>query len=211
MKKFLNLKKSRKMDKLARELAKDEDGMAAIEAAFILPVMLLLLFGLLDITDGLSASRKVTITANTLGDIVSQEPGTTNPASLDGIFTAASQTMVPFNTAAIGLEVFTFRNSLTHFWEHRSGTSCGNAPTITNDQRTDLMAQGNDLIITRACYQFSYMLSFLVNSTKHSGENTSGIRLGWHEGGRTFTMQEQMTLRPRRSLQLDCPDCVHPS
>jgi len=178
--------------KAARRLHHDDRGIAAIEMAFIFPVMIVMLIGLVDVTDGLSTSRKVTITANTLGDLISQEPGTTTQANINGIFVGATQTMVPFDGSSLGLEIFNFRKIGTNApklnWEHRSGTNCGSAPAVTADMST-LMTQGNDLIISRTCYNFSYILGNLF------------------PGNTSFTMQEEMTLRPRKSLQLDCTDC----
>ncbi len=173
-------------------LKRDDSGMAAIEMAFIFPVMIIMLVGLIDVTDGMSANRKVTITANTLGDLVSQEPGTTTKANLDGIFTAAIETMVPYDGSGVGLEIFTFRkvgaNAPAIEWQYRQGASCGAVPGVTADM-DDLMSQGNDLIISRTCYDFSYILGTLFT------------------GNENFTMTDEMTLRPRKSLQLDCTDC----
>ena len=180
------------IDKTASKLHRDERGIAAIEMAFIFPVMIVLLIGLVDVTDGMSASRKVTITANTLGDLISQEPGTTDQANLDGIFAGATQTMIPFDGSSLGLEIFNFRkignNAPKLNWQHRAGTNCGAIPAVTADMST-LMTQGNDLIISRACYNFSYILGNLF------------------PGKTSFAMKEAMTLRPRKSLQLDCTDC----
>lgn len=181
-----------KLIRLAKTLKHNESGMAAIEMAFIFPAMLIMLVGLVDVTDGLSANRKVTITANTLGDLISQEPGTTTKASIDGIFAGAIETMVPYDGSSVGLEVFTFRkngsNAPALEWQHRSGTNCGAAPSVTADM-DDLMSQGNDLIISRTCYNFSYILGNLFS------------------GSTSFMMKDEMTLRPRKSLQLDCTNC----
>ena len=176
----------------AGKLQRNDSGMAAIEMAFIFPVMVTMLVGLVDVTDGLSANRKVTITANTLGDLISQEPGTTTKANINGIFDAAQQTMVPYDGSSVGLEVFDFRKkpgkSPKLEWQHRKGTNCGSVPPVTADM-TKLMAQGNDLIISRTCYNFHYILG------------------GLFSGNTSFKMTDEMTLRPRKSLQLDCSNC----
>lgn len=178
--------------KTARRFKRDDSGVAAIEMAFIFPVMVMMLVGLVDVTDGMSANRKVTITANTLGDLISQEPGTTTKVNLDGIFAGAIETMVPYDGSAVGLEVFTFRkigaNAPKLEWQYRKGTNCGAPPAVSSDM-TDLMAQGNDLIISRTCYNFSYILGNLFS------------------GNTSFKMTDEMTLRPRKSLQLDCSNC----
>ena len=186
-------KSSQKCRSLTQKFKRDDSGMAAIEMAFIFPVMIIMLVGLVDVTDGLSANRKVTITANTLGDLVSQEPGTTDKSNLNGIFAAAIQTMVPYDGATVGLEIFDYRilpsaSKPTLNWEHRSGTNCGAAPAVTDDMAA-LTSQGNDLIISRTCYNFSYILGSLFS------------------GATSFKMTDEMTLRPRKSLQLECSDC----
>ncbi|WP_371396129.1 TadE/TadG family type IV pilus assembly protein [Fretibacter rubidus] len=50
----------------------DTQGVAAIEFAFIAPVMLVMYFGLLEISMAVSADRKVSHSANVVGDLVTQ-------------------------------------------------------------------------------------------------------------------------------------------
>jgi Flp pilus assembly protein TadG len=73
-------------------------GVAAIEAALILPVMLMIYFGLLDLTTVLSANRRVTQMASTLADLVTQSPGTTTKAELAGFYRASTAIMDPYST-----------------------------------------------------------------------------------------------------------------
>lgn len=180
------------LKKRYRKFVGDKRGVAAIEMAFIFPVMISMLVGLVDVTDGLSASRKVTITANTVGDLVTQENGTTNQANLDGIFAGALETMAPFNGATVGIAVYNYRldddDDPQLEWQHSQGPSCGAPPTPTPAMAA-LMSQGNDLIISRACYNYTYVIGKLFTTTP------------------TIAMNEEMTLRPRKSLQLECTDC----
>lgn len=54
-------------------LKKDEEGVAAIEFAFIAPVMLLIYFGLVEISLLVEADRNVTQAASLIGDLTAQE------------------------------------------------------------------------------------------------------------------------------------------
>jgi Flp pilus assembly protein TadG len=86
-------------------------GVAGIEAAFILPVMLLIYFGLLDLTTMLSANRRVTQMASTLADLVTQSTGTTSKAQLAGFYRASTAIMDPYSTNDLTLEIFGYRRN----------------------------------------------------------------------------------------------------
>ena len=51
--------------------------------------MLVLYFGLVDVTNLLSANRRVTLTSSTIADLVTQASGNVSSADLDGFFNAA--------------------------------------------------------------------------------------------------------------------------
>ena len=172
---------------------RDKSGVAAVEMAFIFPVMVTLFFGMIDLTEALSANRKVTLTANTLGDLVTQEAGTIDKATMDGIFQGAVEIMRPYNAQDVGLEFYTFTkdsdDNIVLSWQYKKagGPSCGAAPS-PNAQMEQLMAGGNDVVVSRACYQFSYILGRLFANKK-------------------INFKEELTIRPRQSLTLTCDDC----
>src|SRR4029453_8156026 len=87
------------------------NGVAGIEAAFIFPVMLMIYFGLLDLTSVLSANRRVTQMASTLADLVTQSTGTTTKAELQGFYRASTAIMDPHSTTDLSLEVFGYRRN----------------------------------------------------------------------------------------------------
>ena len=60
------------MRRRALELLGDKRGVAAVEFAVIVPVMLVLFFGMVEFSSGVAVDRKVTLMARTLSDLTSQ-------------------------------------------------------------------------------------------------------------------------------------------
>jgi Flp pilus assembly protein TadG len=85
---------------LLRGLSNDCSGVAAIEFAVIVPVMLLMFFGVVEFSSGVAVDRKVTLVARTLSDLTSQA---TNVADTD--LTNAGQTakaiMTPYSAVPL--------------------------------------------------------------------------------------------------------------
>lgn len=177
----------------SKRFSRSESGMAAIEMAFIFPVMLVLYFGLVDITNLLSANRRVTLTSSTIADLVTQAPGSVTQSDLDGFFNAASPIMDPFTPASIGLELFGYTvdsgtgNAQLDWQYAQSGTSCGSAPAPTTEME-DLMASGNGLVLARVCYQWQPITGKVA-------------------GVGSMMVEDQMILRPRQSNNIECTDC----
>ena len=59
-------KKWRRATHFARRLVNDRRGVAAIEFAMIVPIMLVLFFGTVEFSSGIAAERKVSLMARTL-------------------------------------------------------------------------------------------------------------------------------------------------
>ncbi|MFO0405239.1 MAG: TadE/TadG family type IV pilus assembly protein, partial [Labrys sp. (in: a-proteobacteria)] len=75
----------------ARDLAgrfwRAENGVALIEFAFTLPVMVILYLGSIVVTQGMMTDRKVTLLTRSIGDITSQDTAITSEER-DNIFNA---------------------------------------------------------------------------------------------------------------------------
>lgn len=84
----------------AQRFAGDNRGLAAVEFAFIVPLMLVLFFGTLEVSNGVAADRKVTLTARSLSDLISQATSVTS-ADIDESFTASRGVMSPYNATTI--------------------------------------------------------------------------------------------------------------
>jgi Flp pilus assembly protein TadG len=167
-----------------------EGGVAAIEFAFIFPVMLLLYFGLVDLTNLLSANRRVTLAASTVGDLVTQSAETITKADLTGIYKAISPIMDPFPSTDVKIQIFGYTknasNSVVLSWSNSQNGSCDAAPSTSG--LSTLMTDGNDLVISRVCVSYPPITGKVIGSDP-------------------VKLQDEVILRPRQSSKLTCTDC----
>lgn len=77
------------------DLWRDRSGIAATEFAVIVPLMLVLFFGVVEFSTGVAVDRKVTIMARTLSDLVSQNTSVTD-TQFTSFFSAATGVMYPY-------------------------------------------------------------------------------------------------------------------
>ena len=179
--------------KQARRFNNDKDGVAAVELAFIFPIMLVLYFGLVDVSNLLSANRRVALTSNTIADLVTQASGTVTQSELQGFFNAASPVMDPLDATAMGLELFSYEldagGTAQLLWEKRNagGISCGATPAATTEM-VALMQAGTGLIMARTCYTWTPLSGYVIGSLP-------------------VTVSDEMILRPRQSSSIVCTDC----
>jgi Flp pilus assembly protein TadG len=79
----------------AANLARQDSGLAAVEFALILPILVVLWFGGVELTQGLSVDRRLNNLASAMGDLVARSKIVTT-ADVDLIFDIAPGAMFPF-------------------------------------------------------------------------------------------------------------------
>jgi len=82
---------------------RDKRGVAAVEFAFIVPLMLVLLFGMIDTSSAVAVDRKVTIAARTISDLVSQATQVKD-ADLENYFALGAVVMTPYTVTSTTLK-----------------------------------------------------------------------------------------------------------
>jgi Flp pilus assembly protein TadG len=184
------------MKKHFARLISDNRGVAALEVAFIMPFLLFLYFGLVDLTAMISLNRKVTYASSVVADLVTQNDSSVNSTDIDDYFSAAALVMKPTPLTNIRVEVYQYQKvgtDIVNQWSHKSidGDDCDAPDTAGMDT---LMTDGNDLIVAVVCTTYQpYLATFLGKAVL---------------GATSFTMNEQIALRPRQSATLTCTGCT---
>jgi Flp pilus assembly protein TadG len=188
---------SKIMKNKLRKFVGETRGIAAIEFAFIMPFMLLVYFGLFDITALVQVNRKVTYSASIVADLVAQNKTSVLKSKLSDYYSAANLVMAPISSSAVRVEVFGYRiagSTVSLIWKTNNGqaTSCGTDPSTT--AMAPLMVAGNDLVVARVCTTYA---PSVANFLGHSIVNSSSFNIG-----------ESITQRPRSTLKLTCYNTV---
>jgi Flp pilus assembly protein TadG len=83
---------------------RERRGLAAVEFALLLPVLLTLYLGSYEVTTGLSIQRKVSLTAHALADLSSQFTSISD-SDMSNILNAASDIIAPYASASLQVVV----------------------------------------------------------------------------------------------------------
>lgn len=87
-----------------QEFATDKRGVSAVEFAMLLPLMLTLYLGGVEVSQGISIDRKVTLTARTVADLVAQVANI-DTAGVNAALGAASAVMAPYPESGASVTV----------------------------------------------------------------------------------------------------------
>ncbi len=170
-----------------------DEGAAAVEFAIILPFMLFVYFGLVDVTGLISLNRRIVSAAATMADLVTQQKTTVLASTITDQFNAAYVTMQPMASSQLRVEIFDYRYvgpTITLIWKmsNNQGPVCGPVPVTTN--MAPLMTAGNDLVVARTCTTYSPAIAAFMGTNILTATS--------------FTVRQAISARPRSSLQLNC-------
>jgi len=80
--------------------ARDRRGLAAVEFALVVPLMLVLFFGVLEFSSGVAVDRKVTLVARTLSDLTTQmKEDRLTDDELKNFFAASASILTPYQVS----------------------------------------------------------------------------------------------------------------
>ena len=174
------------MYRLIHKLAQDRSGNATIDFAFLLPIMLMLFIGVVEVTNLLRLDRKVVDSAQTVADLITQQRDVST-AQVTDILRAAELVLEPFpaanhnvGIAAVRFNVDTGAPELD--WEQsKNGGAVTDALTLAQN----MGPPGEGVVIVRVAYSYSpVFFDFIMGAT---------------------TVEEVAILRPRRSAFVEGP------
>ncbi|HEY1836778.1 MAG: TadE/TadG family type IV pilus assembly protein [Rhizomicrobium sp.] len=181
---------------LLRKFRKSRKGLAAVEFAFVAPVLGVLLVGTIEVCNALSCKQKVTSVASTVADLVSQT-STTSTSDLSNIFDAAAVVLFPFPSTSSKIVVTSIvsdgTGNGTVAWSQASSGS-GYTKNTAMTVPTGLMSAAN--CAKGACSVIFAQVTYNYTSPM----------------GKFFLIPTQLSdyfyTRPRESALVSCTDCT---
>jgi Flp pilus assembly protein TadG len=123
--------------------------MAAIEFSFVVPLMLVMFFGTVEMSSGVAVDRKVTLVARTLSDLTSQST-TVADADLKNFFAAAYGVLSPYSatpTDATISEVYVNNSNVAKIQWSKKGTVSVSGGTVAVTLANSSHTQGQTVTI----------------------------------------------------------------
>lgn len=170
-------------DSLLR-LVRDKRGISAVEFAMILPLMIALYLGAVEISQGIAINRKVTLTARTVTDLVAQVSSINN-AAMTNVLNASSAVMTPYSASPLKVTVslvsINAQGNATVAWSdgyNTAGKAAGTAVTLP----AALAIANTSLVWGEAQYTYTPAIGYVVTNA--------------------LTLKDQLYMRPRLSTSI---------
>jgi Flp pilus assembly protein TadG len=118
-----------------RRFARDNEGVSAVEFALLLPLMVAMYLGGNEVSQAITASRKVTLVSRTVADLASQSASINN-SSMTNILDASTAVLSPFTGSKLKVTVSQVKidgsgNATIEWSDTRNGTARGTGETVT--------------------------------------------------------------------------------
>jgi Flp pilus assembly protein TadG len=148
-------------------LVRDERGVSAVEFAMILPLMLTLYLGAVEISQGVAIDRKVTLTTRTVADLTSQAQ-TVLPSDVSNILNASAQVIMPYDASKLKVTVSQVKidanSNATIDWSCTlNGTKHGVGSGVTLPAA--LAVANTYLIWSEVSYSYKPTIGYVISGT----------------------------------------------
>lgn len=147
---------------IARAVRHD-GGIAATEFALILPVLLLILMGTIELTNAMTAKRKLLNATQTAADLIGQETNIT-ASDLSTIYLAARLTMSPLDTTGMTIGVTSVRFDDSTGDPYVDWTDSYGGGTVVDPlvKATGHGEAGSSIIILSATHIYSPLITLII-------------------------------------------------
>lgn len=162
-----------------------QDAMAAVEFALVLPVLLVMFLGTLEVGLALSVDRRLSLTVTSVADLVAREEKATT-ASVAGIMEVSKHLLHPYSTSKMKLSIMALRTELTDttkgevLWAYAYNGAAIPANCTHQTLKKDLLGPGVVAIAVQAYYDYQPLITkyFIKNNITFEDNAMMSPRLG---------------------------------
>ena len=175
--------------RLLRRFHNDKRGVSAVEFAMLLPLMVTLYIGGVEVSSAIAVDRKVTLVSRTLGDLVAQSTSL-NSTDMTNILNAASSVVQTYSSSLIKVTVSRVDvdgNGVAKvIWSKtKNGTARAANSTVTLPGA--LNTNNTSLIWAESQYAYTPAMGYVITGT--------------------LQLKDQIYMRPRLSDTVACNAC----
>jgi len=174
-----------------RKLVSDARGVAAVEFALLMPILLALYFGVVELSQGLMTQERAAHVAATVGDLISQNSSVT-AAEVTDVFSVGNTVMYPYPTASLELRVSTLsadaNGNVTVVWSQAAGglTKLAVNSTVSGLPK-NVIAANESVIMSESQYTYTSVFGQILPTP--------------------IVFNETSYQHPRLSSSVTCADC----
>jgi Flp pilus assembly protein TadG len=172
------------------DFARDSSGVAAVEFALLLPILALLYFGVVELTQGVMTEQRAAHVAATVGDLVSQSSSVTSDQVAD-IFNVGDTVMYPYPTATLKMRVSSLsadaKGAVKVVWSKGSGLTKLAAGSSVSGLPTNVIAPNESVVMAESQYTYTPVFGNVMPSP--------------------VVFSQKYYLHPRVSTAVACADC----
>jgi Flp pilus assembly protein TadG len=192
--------------KRAVRFCSDRRGVAAIEFAFIVPVLLVMYFVTMEASQAIETSKKVSRIGSMVADLITQQQ-TIVKTDLDAIMKIGNSTIQPYNRSVPKVIVTAIQVTdettpkVQVVWSRKMVNGVYSADAAKDSITTipaTLNIKGTFLIRVESDLAYRPIITWSADSEQ---------RLGLTSAFDNISMGETYYLRPRRSPTIPCADC----
>lgn len=176
------------MDRARRflvRLARAREGVAAVEFALLVPILILAYIGMADVAEGFMAQRRATHIASTIADLTAQSTSVTS-ANLNDYFSIGALVLGPFPTTGLSQRITSITadsKGVPHVdWSQSSGGMSALTAGSTATVPANLLSAGQSIIEADVAYTYSNKIAWVLPTA--------------------LNFSQTSYLRPRKSLQV---------
>lgn len=183
---------------------RDRRGVAAVEFAFLAPILLIMYFLSMEASQAIEANKKVSRLGSMVADLVAQSPGGIDKAGIQSIMDIGQTTLLPYNRSKPTITVTGVQinaNSQVSIQWSRKVENGVFGPGLAS---TTIIAIPPALIIPNT---FLVKVDSDLDYKPMIAWDTPSQGLGFLNTFAVIKMSESYLLRPRTVATLACSDC----
>ena len=174
---------------MLKRFGADRRGLAGVEFALLAPLMVLLYYGMAELTLAMMAERRASHAASIVADLVAQV-GSTSSSEVNDMFTVGNALLRPFPTAPLKMRVSSVKadnNGVAQVvWSRGYGQGGRSAGQISGFP-ANLIAANESIIMTEVTYTYDSPIHKVLPNA--------------------LTFSDTFYLRPRKTAEVTCTTC----